>query len=77
MESIGGIKYDYRVERQGKPLKWVLSGPSCDSMDIIDKSVYLPDIEIGDHVFIPAAGAYTTAYASGFCGLPIPEIYLI
>ncbi|MFC1845835.1 type III PLP-dependent enzyme [Chloroflexota bacterium] len=77
MESIGGIKYDYKVGRQGKPVKWVLSGPSCDSMDIIDKSVYLPDVEIGDHVFIRAAGAYTTAYASKFCGLPIPEIYLI
>lgn len=77
MESIGGIKYPFVVERQGEPVKWILAGPSCDGLDVIDKEVYLPDVEIGDRVLILSAGAYTTAYASTFGGAPIPRIYIL
>jgi ornithine decarboxylase len=54
-----------------------VAGPSCDGMDVIDKSALLPDVEIGDRVLILSAGAYTTAYASTFGGAPIPETYMI
>jgi ornithine decarboxylase len=77
MESIGGIKYPIVVNRQGKLFKWILAGPSCDGLDVIDKEVYLPDVEIGDRMLILSAGAYTTAYASTFGGSPIPRIYML
>jgi ornithine decarboxylase len=77
MESIGGIKYPIVVDRQGKSFKWILAGPSCDGLDVIDKEVFLPDVEIGDRVLILSAGAYTTAYASTFGGSPIPRIYIL
>jgi ornithine decarboxylase len=77
MESIGGIKYSIAVERQGEPVKWILAGSSCDGLDVIDKEVYIPDVEIGDRVLILSAGAYTTAYASTFGGAPIPPIYIL
>ena len=77
MESIGGIKYPIVAGRQGKLYKWILAGPSCDGLDVIDKDVYLPDVEIGERVLIMSAGAYTTAYASAFGGAPIPQVYML
>lgn len=73
MEAVGGIKYRVIPSRAGAARKWVLSGPTCDSFDVISSEVELPDLEVGDRVYIPSAGAYTTAYASEFDGFPIPE----
>lgn len=80
MESVGGIKYSYLVEsskgiRHKK--KWNIAGPSCDSFDIIDKGLMLPEPEVGNLVLIFSSGAYTTSYASEFNGFPIPKTILI
>lgn len=77
MESIGGIKYPIVATRGDKLTKWVLAGPSCDSFDVISNEAELPELEVGDRVYIMSAGAYTTAYASEFDGFPIPKIYFI
>ncbi|MDO8472351.1 MAG: type III PLP-dependent enzyme [Dehalococcoidia bacterium] len=77
MESIGGIRYPMLVEKKGKPTKYTVAGPSCDSMDVLPGQVELPELEIGDRVYIMAAGAYTTAYASRFDGIAIPEVLLV
>jgi ornithine decarboxylase len=77
MEATGGIKYRFFASRNGAPKKWILAGPSCDAMDIISKSVELPDLEISDKVYVMSAGAYTTAYASQFDGFRIPRTYLL
>jgi ornithine decarboxylase len=79
MESVGGIKYSYIVEDRGQRRRssFVVTGPSCDSFDVIDKEVSLPEPEVGDLVLIPAAGAYTVSYASEFNGFSIPRTKLI
>ncbi|WP_461834747.1 type III PLP-dependent enzyme [Desulfothermus sp.] len=91
MEAIGGIKYLYIFE-QTTPLKekhnkesffdrykkWTIAGPSCDSMDVIEKNVYVDaDPKSGQLVLIPSAGAYTLSYASEFNGFPIPKIEIL
>lgn len=76
MESIGGIQYPFLTLKDGPPLTWVIAGPTCDSMDVIAKQVPLPDLAVGDRVYIPSAGAYTTAYASRFNGFSLPRTYL-
>ena len=73
MESMGGIEYSLLVEKDGAMSKWVLAGPSCDSFDVISREAILPELEIGDKVYIMSAGAYTTAYASHFNGFPAPQ----
>jgi ornithine decarboxylase len=52
-----------------------VTGPSCDSQDTILFDVPLSeDLAVGDQVFIHAAGAYTTSYASRFNGFGIPPV---
>lgn len=77
MESIGGIKYRYIVGSRTERKRWVIAGPSCDSFDVMDKDVLLPEPTVGDHLLIPSAGAYTISYASEFNGFPIPRTILI
>lgn len=80
MESVGGIKYSYIVESpkqiRNKKL-WTIAGPSCDSFDVIDKNVALPEPDIGKLILILSSGAYTVSYASEFNGFSIPKTILI
>lgn len=77
MESIGGIKYQYIVGSRGEEKHWTIAGPSCDSFDVIDKEVLLPEPDVGSLILILAAGAYTISYASEFNGFSIPKTFLI
>jgi len=80
MESVGGIKYSYIVEsykhaRYKK--RWTIAGPSCDSFDVIDKNVALPEPDVSNLILILSSGAYTVSYASEFNGFSIPKTILI
>ncbi|MBM4146231.1 MAG: type III PLP-dependent enzyme [Nitrospira sp.] len=80
MESVGGIKYSYIVEgsRQARSRKqWTIAGPSCDSFDVIDKNVSLPEPQVGNLMLVLSSGAYTVSYASEFNGFSIPKTILI
>jgi ornithine decarboxylase len=80
MESVGGIKYSYIVEgyKQARSRKqWTIAGPSCDSFDVIDKNVSLPEPHVGNLMLILSSGAYTVSYASEFNGFSIPKTILI
>jgi ornithine decarboxylase len=77
MESIGGIRYPMTSTKNGNRERYVLAGPSCDSLDIIQDDTLLPDLDVGDRVYILSAGAYTTAYASQFDGLTIPKTTVV
>lgn len=77
MESVGGIKYKYVVGSRNEPKKWTIAGPSCDSFDVIDRDVELPEPEIGNLILILSVGAYTISYASEFNGFPIPKTVLV
>jgi ornithine decarboxylase len=54
-------------------LPFTVTGPSCDSSDTMLYGVALPStIDVGDHLYIGSAGAYTLSYASSFNGFPPP-----
>jgi ornithine decarboxylase len=78
MESLGGIRYTYVLEaKEGAERRWTIAGPSCDSFDVIDRNVALPDPETGAIILILSSGAYTVSYASEFNGFAIPRNILI
>ena len=65
-------------DRTGPSIPWSVAGPTCDSVDILMRDEMLPeDIREGDFIYIPNAGAYTTAYASNFNGFPLPEVIVL
>ena len=55
-------------ERDGKLYESVVFGPTCDSIDIIAENSSLPDLAIGEWVYVENFGAYTIAAASTFNG---------
>ncbi|HEY0683189.1 MAG TPA: type III PLP-dependent enzyme [Steroidobacter sp.] len=60
-------KYPVSVLREGGELhESVLSGPTCDSIDVIDECIMLPELEVGDLVVGRMMGAYTWASATDF-----------
>jgi ornithine decarboxylase len=80
MESVGGIKYSYIVESNKHARykkRWTIAGPSCDSFDVIDKKILLPEPAVDSIILILSSGAYTVSYASEFNGFSIPRTILI
>lgn len=56
--------------------KSILYGPTCDSFDLIDENVLLPELNVGDKLYIKDFGAYTSASASSFNGYKVNSIVL-
>ena len=53
-------------------------GPTCDSLDCVCKDVPMPLLDVGDWLFFPGMGAYTTAamtHFNGFLGA-VNSIYM-
>jgi len=87
-ESIYGqfscIPYDHATpsmgvlrETNGVKTKAILFGRTCDSLDWIANSVSMDELEVGDWLYIPNMGAYTTSTSTEFNGFPKPEIIKI
>ena len=52
-------------------------GPTCDSIDVIARSVLLPKLKVGDFLYFQNMGAYTMAAASAFNGfMPSEKFYV-
>ncbi len=63
-------KFDFIPQSKGRKLRSVLAGPTCDSFDVIAKSIWLPELELGELIMSPNMGAYTSGMASYFNGFP-------
>ena len=55
-------------ERDGKLHRSRLFGPTCDSMDLITENIMLPELALGEWVYVENFGAYTIAASSNFNG---------
>jgi len=73
METLEGLEYEIRSERRGVSIPCTVAGPTCDTVDVVARDRMLPaDLAAGDYVYVPNAGAYTTAYGTSFNGFPPP-----
>ena len=77
--SFNCITYDHQRpiilpfnERDGKLLKSKIYGATCDSMDMIGENIMLPDLSIGEWVYVENFGSYTVASSSEFNGIQKP-----
>jgi ornithine decarboxylase len=80
--SLSGVvydhcKYQYNVLRKGITQITTLAGPTCDSFDIISTSEDLPELDIGDYIYVQNIGAYSWATATNFNGIPPAQVVTI
>jgi ornithine decarboxylase len=54
------------LRQEGELHPSVLAGPTCDSIDVIDDAILLPELHVGDLVVGRMMGAYTWASATDF-----------
>ncbi|ABS60539.1 type III PLP-dependent enzyme [Fervidobacterium nodosum] len=76
-ETIQNIRYRITVDgKEDEELeKFVLAGPTCDSVDVMYYDAMLPkSTTLGDIVYFFATGAYTTEYGTNFNGIASPSI---
>lgn len=58
------LKIEPFNEREGERFKTKVFGRTCDSIDVISNECLLPDLAVGEKLFIREMGAYTSASAS-------------
>lgn len=74
----GRFPYPVKATHNGQEKKkYVLSGPTCDPDDTILAEVWLPEVKVGDRLFILNTGAYSFVYATNFHGFSPPDIHFI
>lgn len=70
--SFSGIMFDHgdypiqALKKSTRSYPCVLAGPTCDSIDVISESVWLPKLRDGDLVIAHMMGAYSWASATEF-----------
>ncbi len=70
-------RYPLHVFRSGKTMPSAVVGPTCDSIDVIEEALELPELAVGDLLIGRMMGAYTAATASTFNSLPVPRIVVL
>lgn len=70
-------KYEYKVFKKGPSHISALAGPTCDSHDIIARSVELPELDINDIVYVRNIGAYSIASTTHFNGIPPAKVIFV
>lgn len=70
-------KYQFKVTRTGRTQISTIAGPTCDSLDIIARGEQMPELEIGDIVYVENVGAYSSASATTFNGLTPAKVVIM
>jgi ornithine decarboxylase len=66
-----------RPPRTDSLIPFTLTGPTCDSLDIVDREVLLPNcIESGERLAIDSTGAYSLCLSTSFNGFPPPPVLI-
>ncbi|MFH1347600.1 MAG: type III PLP-dependent enzyme [Candidatus Margulisiibacteriota bacterium] len=56
-------RYEYKSLRRGQKFLSALAGPTCDSFDTISLNEDMPEMEVGNVVYVKNIGAYSCASA--------------
>ena len=70
-------KYQFKVLRNGPTRLSTLAGPTCDSLDIIARGEEMPELDIGDLLYVRNIGAYSLASATEFNGFAPPKAVMV
>lgn len=65
------------LKTDGERMPSTLTGPTCDSIDVIREGIMLPELEAGDVLVGRMMGAYTTACATDFNFVPRARVLMV
>ena len=68
------IPYHFNSFKRGDRKLSAVVGPTCDALDTISTAEMLPELNIGDMLYVRNCGAYTTGSATTFNGFPKTKI---
>lgn len=68
------IPYHFNAFKRGDKLLSAVVGPTCDALDTVSTSEMLPELNIGDLLYVKNCGAYTNGSATTFNGFPKTKI---
>jgi len=67
----------FATENPDKLFSTTIWGPTCDSLDQVENDTKMAEVYVGDWLYYPQMGAYTSVAASQFNGFSTPEAYYI
>ena len=68
-------KYEFKTLRRGQKFLSTLAGPTCDSFDTLSLNEEIPELYVGNVVYVKNIGAYSCASAAAnFNGFPPAKI---
>jgi ornithine decarboxylase len=71
-------RYEFKTLRRGQKFLSAIAGPTCDSFDTLSTNEEIPELYVGDTVYVKNIGAYSCASATaGFNGFPPAKIILV
>ena len=71
-------RYEFKTLRRGQKFLSTLAGPTCDSFDTISLNEDLPELDVGNVVYVKNIGAYSSASAvPAFNGFPPAKILMV
>ena len=71
-------KYEFKTLRRGQTFLSALAGPTCDSFDTLSLDVEIPELYVGDVVYVKNIGAYSSASAvANFNGFAPAKIVMV
>jgi ornithine decarboxylase len=71
-------QYHFKAFKNGPTQIASVFGPTCDALDVVSVAEDLPiNLELGDLLFSENIGAYTTASATNFNGMPPAKVVAV
>ena len=71
-------RYEFKTLRRGQKFLSTLAGPTCDSFDTLSTNEEIPELYVGDIVYVKNIGAYSAASAvPNFNGFSPAKIILV
>ncbi len=71
-------KYEFKTLRRGQKYLSALAGPTCDSFDTLSTNEEIPELFVGDVIYVKNIGAYSCASAvPNFNGFEPAKIILV
>jgi ornithine decarboxylase len=71
-------RYEFKSLRRGQKFLSTLAGPTCDSFDTISQSEEMPEMDVGNVVYVKNIGAYSNASAApAFNGFQPAKVVMV